>query len=271
MAGYRQSNGWEEGYNSSSEKEKDYYHGEPEDPRSARRRQSIAEGEIKYKQLGWVRLTICLIVEAIALGSLSLPSVFAAVGMIAGVLMTVGLGLLAIYTGYLVGAVKIKHPEVDDYAAAVGLIWGKFGYHLASVMFVLQLILVTGSHVLTGTIAFITIVDKPGLCALIWGVVSAILLFALAVPPTFHEFAVLGYVDFASIVIAIGVTMIATGIESNGGDALTASTTWSLYPPDDITFYSAFVSTTNIVSYSFMKNNSKAGHFVGVVSIDLSC
>ena len=36
--------------------------------RDARRRTSIAEGQVKHNQLGWVRLTICLIVEAIALG-----------------------------------------------------------------------------------------------------------------------------------------------------------------------------------------------------------
>ena len=166
--------------------------------------------------------------------------------------MTVGIGMTAIYTGYLVGQVKLKYPQVEHYADAVGLIWGRFGYELASVMFVLQLILVTGSHVLTGTIAFIRIVDEPALCALIWGVISAILLFCLAVPPSFHEFAILGYIDFVSIVIAIGITMIATGIESHGGDNLSASATWTLWPPEDMTFSSAFVSTTNIVfAYSY--------------------
>jgi len=38
---------------------------------------SVHEGEEKFKQLGWVKLTVCLIVEAIALGSLSIPSAFA--------------------------------------------------------------------------------------------------------------------------------------------------------------------------------------------------
>jgi hypothetical protein len=63
---------------------------------------SISEGEAKYKRLGWKKLTICLIVEAIALGSLSIPSVFAETGLVAGVLLCIGLGLIAIYTSYLV-------------------------------------------------------------------------------------------------------------------------------------------------------------------------
>lgn len=67
---------------------------------------SINESELKYQQLSWQKLTVCLIVEAIALGSLSIPSAFAAIGMIAGVIITVGLGVIAIYTSYVVGQVQ---------------------------------------------------------------------------------------------------------------------------------------------------------------------
>jgi hypothetical protein len=64
---------------------------------------TIHEGEEKFHKLGWKKLTICLIVEAIALGSLSLPSAFASLGMVAGVICTVGLGILAMYTSYVIG------------------------------------------------------------------------------------------------------------------------------------------------------------------------
>ncbi|KAK4695937.1 hypothetical protein P7C71_g1907, partial [Lecanoromycetidae sp. Uapishka_2] len=216
------------------------------------RRESIAEGQIKHNQLGWQRLTVCLIVEAIALGSLSMPSAFASLGMVAGVIVTVGIGLIAIYTSYLVGQVKLKHPHVQHYADAVGIMWGKFGYELTSVMFVLFLVLITGSHVLTGTIAWIRIVDKASLCALIWGVISAILLYALALPPTFHEFAILGYIDFVSIIVAIIITMVATGVEASNAPGGLSAVPWSAWPPSDMTFASAFLSTTNIVfAYSF--------------------
>lgn len=68
---------------------------------------TIQEGENKYHRLGWQRLTICLIVEAIALGSLSIPSAFATLGMVPGVILTVGLGLIAIY---VCSAVYSFHP-----------------------------------------------------------------------------------------------------------------------------------------------------------------
>lgn len=172
--------------------------------------------------------------------------------MVAGVIVTVGLGLIAIYTSYIVGQVRLKHPHIEHYADAVGLMWGRFGYELTSVMFVLFLVLLTGSHVLTGTIAWISIVDKPTLCALIWGVVSAIMLYCLALPPTFHEFAVLGYIDFVSIITAIFVTMVATGVEAAKAPGGLSAVPWSAWPPADISFASAFLSLTNIIfAYSF--------------------
>ncbi|ODQ52612.1 hypothetical protein SAICODRAFT_30712 [Saitoella complicata NRRL Y-17804] len=206
----------------------------------------------KFRRLGWVRLTICLIVEAIALGSLSIPQAFATVGMVAGVILSIGIGLIAIYTSYVVGQVKLKYPHIDHYADAVRLIWGRFGYELTGFMFVCQLVLLLGSHALTGTIAFVRIVEREGVCALVWGVVSAVVLFLLAIPPTFTEFAILGYIDFASIICAIGITIIATGIEATSQVGGLPAVDWSVWPPDDISFSSAFLAVTNIIfAYSF--------------------
>ncbi|KAI4190875.1 MAG: hypothetical protein LQ348_003588 [Seirophora lacunosa] len=222
------------------------------DEKATLRRASIAEGQMKHNKLGWKRLTICLIVEAIALGSLSIPSAFATLGMVAGVIMTVGLGLIAIYTSYIVGQVRLKHPHVQHYADAVALMWGRFGYELTSVMFVLFLVLLTGSHVLTGTIAWVRIVEEPTLCALIWGFISAILLYILALPPTFHEFAILGYIDFVSILVAIFITMVATGVAASTSAGGLSAVSWSAWPPADVTFAQAFLSATNIIfAYSF--------------------
>lgn len=213
----------------------------------------VGEGaQEKFNKLGWLKLTICLIVEAIALGSLSIPSAFASVGMVAGVILTIGIGLIAIYTSYVVGQVYMKYPGIEHYADAVLLIWGRFGYELASVMFVGLLVLLVGSHTLTGTIAFVRIVEDPSICALVWGVISAILLFFLALPPTFSEFAFLGYIDFVSIIVAILITMVATGIEAHQAPGGLDAVEWSAWPPEDMTFYSAFLSVTNIVfAYSF--------------------
>lgn len=74
--------------------------------------------------------------------------------MVAGVITSVGLGIVAIYTIFIVGGVKLKYTEVRHYTDAGRLLTARFGYGFVGVMFVLLLVLLVGSHCLTGTIAF---------------------------------------------------------------------------------------------------------------------
>ncbi|POR39774.1 N amino acid transport system protein [Tolypocladium paradoxum] len=222
-----------------------------EERRADLEKQKAAEGSAHFHRLGWKRLTIVLIVEAIALGSLSLPAAFATLGMVAGVICCIGLGLVAIYTSHIVGEVKIKFPDVAHYADAGRLLMGKFGYELVGAMFVLQLTFLVGSHCLTGTIAFNSITDN-GACSVVFGVVSAIILLALAIPPSFAEVAILGYIDFASILAAVGITIVATGVKAGSADGGLAAVNWSAWPKEDVTFTDGFIAITNIVfAYSF--------------------
>lgn len=73
----------------------------------------MQDGAAHFNRLGWKRLTVVLIVEAIALGSLGMPQAFATLGMIAGTILCVGLGLLAIYSSYVVGQVKLKYLHIQ--------------------------------------------------------------------------------------------------------------------------------------------------------------
>ncbi|KAJ5884650.1 hypothetical protein N7495_009160 [Penicillium taxi] len=214
--------------------------------------QNVYDHGIKQaNRLGWKRLTIVLIVEAIALGSLSIPSTFAKLGMVAGVISSVGIGLIAIYTSYIVGQVKVMFPEVANYADAGRLMWGRFGYELINAMLALQLIFLTGSHCLTGTIAWMNI-TKSDICSVIFSVVSSIILFFLAIPPFFSEQAILGFIDFASIIIAIGITIIGTGVQAHNSTGGLSAVDWSAWPQPDITFTDAFIAMSNIVfAYSF--------------------
>jgi len=210
-----------------------------------------AQGNAHFKRLGWKRLTIVLIVEAIALGALSIPGAFATLGMVAGVILTIGIGLIAIYTSYVVGQVKLAYPDVAHYADAGRLMMGRFGYELVGAMFALELIFLVGSHCLTGSIAFLNMTDN-GACSLVFGVVSAIILFLLALPPSFADVAILGYIDFASIMLAIGITVIATGVQTGEAAGGFTAVDWSAWPKENVTFAESFVAVSNIVfAYSF--------------------
>ncbi|KAK4134496.1 hypothetical protein BT67DRAFT_441673 [Trichocladium antarcticum] len=214
-------------------------------------KQKAAEGEAHFHQLGWKRLTIVLIVTAVALGSLSLPGAFAVLGMVPGVILTVGIGLIAMYSSYVIGQVKIKYPHISHYADVGGMLFGKVGYEILGVMFVLQLCFTTGSHVLTGAIMFENL-SESGTCTIVFTVVSAIILFIVAIPPTFSEMAVLGYIDFASIIVAIFITIVATGVRASDAPGGMAAVEWTMWPRDDISLAEIFIGITNIVfAYSY--------------------
>ncbi|KAI1842689.1 hypothetical protein JX265_002705 [Neoarthrinium moseri] len=216
-------------------------------------KQKSAQGNAHFHRLGWKRLTVVLLVEAIALGTLSIPSAFATLGMVAGVILSVGLGLIAVYTSYIVGQVKLRFPHVSHYADAGRLLMGNFGYELVGTMFALELIFTVGSHCLTGAIALNNITDH-GTCSVVFGLVSAIILVFLAIPPSFAEVAILGYIDFASIFIAVGITIIATGIQYTHPTTSAAidATPWQLWPKEGLQLAEAFVALGNIIfAYSF--------------------
>lgn len=46
------------------------------------------------------------------------------------------MGVIAIFTAYIIGAVKLKYPWISHYHEAVGLLGGKFGQELSGTMLV---------------------------------------------------------------------------------------------------------------------------------------
>lgn len=214
-------------------------------------KRKMVEGEAKFRRLGWKRMTVILIVEAIGLGTFSLPSAFATLGMVAGVICCVALGLVVIYTGWIVGKVKIVYPEITNYGDIGGLVMGRFGTELVGALYVLQLILMTASFCLTGTVAFNTLSDN-GACGLVFGVASAALLFILSIMPSFTEAAILGYIDLASVTTTIFIALIASGVRASHSAVGIAGQEWSAWPAPDAGFKDAMVAISNIMfSYSF--------------------
>ncbi|CAD6893400.1 unnamed protein product [Tilletia controversa] len=205
----------------------------------------------RFKNLSWPRLTICLLVEAVALGSLSMPAAAATLGLVPFIIICIGIGMVAIYTSLHVGEMGVRFPQIASYGDAGRVLFGRVGYEVFSLMFYLLLTLITGSHVLTGTIAFLTI-SNNAICSLAFGVIAAIILFVLALPPTFHDVAWLGFVDFVSIIVAILVTMVATGIQAAQQPGGFSAVEWTAWPAEGTTFVKGMLAVTQIAfAYSF--------------------
>jgi hypothetical protein len=160
----------------------------------------------------------------------------------------VGIGLVTVYTSLIVAETKFRNPHLKDYAEIGRLLFGNVGYYFVATMLLLLLILTVGSHVLTGIIAFESLFDHK-LCSVYFGVISAFLLFVLALPKTFDGMDILAYVDFASIAIAVVITIVVSAIESRNKLGGLQATTWYAFIPADQApgFVKVMLAITNIV------------------------
>ena len=79
--------------------------------------------------------------------------------MAGGIILILGLGLLATYTGYNIGLFKLAYPHVQNQADAGEVMGGPILREILGGAQIVFLIFICGSHVLTGLIALETIAN----------------------------------------------------------------------------------------------------------------
>lgn len=126
---------------------------------------------------------IIMVAETIALGILSLPSTLATLGLVPGVILIIGLGLLATYTGYTIGQFKLAYPHVHNMADAGEVLAGPVGRELFGFAQMIFLIFLMGSHVLTFSIMMNTLTEHAT-CTIVFTIVGMIVSIICTLPRT---------------------------------------------------------------------------------------
>lgn len=106
-------------------------------------------------------------------------------------ILIVGLGLLATYTGYVIGQFKLRYPHVHSMADAGEVLFGKlgmarFGREFMGGAQLLFLVFIMGSHILTFTVMMNTLTDH-GTCSIVFGVVGLVISLIFALPRTLRK------------------------------------------------------------------------------------
>ncbi|KAI0345125.1 hypothetical protein BDW22DRAFT_1426816 [Trametopsis cervina] len=196
-----------------------------------------AEADIQYRTMVWWKAAALMLAETVSLGILSIPSVFASLGMVAGIFLVVGLGIIATITGYTIGSFKLRYPHVHNMADAGEILAGPIGREVLGAAQVIFMVFLCASHVLTGTIAFDTITDGAS-CSVVWAVVSALICLVMTIPRTLNGIAYLSVLSFTSILAAVFITMIGVGIIGRQGPLAVTS---------HLTFAKGFLAVTDII------------------------
>jgi hypothetical protein len=127
-----------------------------------------------------------MLAENVSLGVLALPQALAILGLVPGLLCIFFLGLIATYTGWVIGEFKLAHPSVQSFADCGMLIAGPIGRDVLAVGQVLILVFIMGAHVLSFSIAMNAITGHV-ICTIWWNVIGLVLCFGLGLPRTFKK------------------------------------------------------------------------------------
>ncbi|KAJ5471229.1 hypothetical protein N7530_008586 [Penicillium desertorum] len=194
--------------------------------------------EVKYKTMKWWQTGMFMIAESVSLGVLSPPKTLAQIGLAPAIILIIGLGILATYTGYTIHQFRARYPHIQNLADAGEVLFGAFGRELFGLGQLLFSIFIMGSHILTFSVMMNTVTEH-GTCTMVFTAVGFVICFVCSLPRTMKNMTYISCMSFASIVTAVIITMVAVGVQNQGGQNLRATVNTDLVQ--------AFGAVTNIV------------------------
>ncbi|KAI9931136.1 hypothetical protein MW887_010793 [Aspergillus wentii] len=207
--------------------------------------------EIKYKVLTWWQCGLLMIAENVSLGVLSLPAAVAALGLAPAIILIIGLGVIATYTGYVLGQFKWRFPQVCNMADAGQVLMGQAGREILGIGQLLFFIFIMGSHLLTFSVALNTLTNH-GTCSIVFGVVGLVIAFACSLPRTLANISWFSMISFASIISAVFITIIGVGIERPNTGVVEAAVDTSLESAFSAVLNIIFSYAGHVAFFSFM-------------------
>lgn len=170
-----------------------------------------AGAAIHYKTMHWWHVGVLMIAENISLGVLALPQALAILGLVPGLLLILLLGVIAGYTGYIIGQFKTRFPQIQSFADCGELIAGPIGREVMAVSQILILIFIMAAHVLSFAIAMNALTDHAA-CTVGFAGVGFVVCLGLGLARTLRNVSYLSIFSCVSVIVAVTVAMIGIGI-----------------------------------------------------------
>ncbi|CAN6653836.1 hypothetical protein TRVA0_026S02168 [Trichomonascus vanleenenianus] len=205
--------------------------------------------EIKYRTCGYFKTAALLMCEYASLAMLSFPASFATLGIIPGLILTVGVSFTTLYTGLIIWEYCLKHPDVLD-ICDIGqrLFWNKkWVWWFTAVCLLLNNTFVQGLHILTGAKYLNTMTDHAH-CTIVYTVIVTVVSFVASLPRTFSSLSYVCTLSAVTQVTSLLLCIIFAGVQSHpyNYDPSTP-VTWSLWPQPGTTYVQGMNAFLNIV------------------------
>jgi hypothetical protein len=214
---------------------------------------------IQYRTCSWQKTAALLFSEYICLAIMSFPWSYSVLGLVPGLILTVVVAAIVLYTSLILWEFCLRHPEVRD-VCDIGqtLFWGKeWAWWATAVMFVLNNTFIQALHVLVGAkyLNTMTAADDVGHCrTVVFSVVVTIICWIGSLPRTFNMMAKLGTASALFTFISVVLAALLQGVQKNpaGYDPLTlGEPIVTAFPVKGTTFVNGMSAFLNI-SYTFI-------------------
>ncbi|RDW82857.1 hypothetical protein BP6252_03969 [Coleophoma cylindrospora] len=176
------------------------------------------DGVVDFRTVGWPRATGIFLKVIFATGVLSIPTAFASLGAVPGVLSVIGWGALNTYLGVILGNFRAEHPSNHSIADMAGMMGGPILKEMVGALFVIAWILGTGSGIVGIAVALNTFSNHAA-CTVWWCFLAAFLIAAMASVRTFHAIGWLTWTGFISIFIAVLIVVIGVTLRDRPAGA----------------------------------------------------
>ncbi|KAF7323237.1 Protein kinase domain-containing protein [Mycena chlorophos] len=171
--------------------------------------------QIQYRSCSWQKTAALLFSEYICLAILSFPWSYSVLGLVPGVLVTIGVAATVQYTSLIVWKFCMKYPEVRDVCDIGRILFGgsQWAYNFTAVMFILNNTFIQGLHCLVGA-KLLNTLSNSALCTISFSAITAIICFFVTLPRTLSQLSGLGTFSAITMGIAVLLAIIFSGIQS---------------------------------------------------------
>ncbi|KAJ5160310.1 uncharacterized protein N7482_007314 [Penicillium canariense] len=145
-----------------------------------------SENTIKYRTCSWQKTAALLFSEYICLAIMSFPWSYSVLGLVPGLILTVFIAGVVLYTSLIVWRFCLRHPEVRD-VCDIGqyLFWdSKIAWWATAVMFLLNNTFIQGLHCVVGS-EYLNTMSGGAVCTVVFSLIVAITSFVFSLPRTF--------------------------------------------------------------------------------------
>jgi len=176
--------------------------------------------QIQYRTCSWQKTAGLLFSEYICLAIMSFPWSYSVLGLVPGIILTIVIALIVLYTSLVLWEFCLRHPEMRD-VCDIGqmLFWGKkWAWWATAVCFILNNTFIQGLHVLVGAkyLNTMTASDDVGGCrTVMFSVIVALISWICSLPRTFDMMAKLGTASAIFTFISVLLAAIFAGIQDH--------------------------------------------------------